>query len=275
MVVAILAGCGADDPEQSDVPGNAGATDEGLAHIHGLGVRNGNLYIATHYGLWIAPNGQVKSKRFSESRQDIMGFSQISAKRFIGSGHPDPADRDQPPNLGLIESRDGGRTWKNISLLGEADFHAIEAAGDRIYGVNSADGQLFASTDGGRKWQKHTPPAGVFGLAIDPRDPDRIVASTENGVFASPNSGRGWRPLRTDVGGLLAWPRADALYLLGGDGGIQVSRDGGREWKGTGNVGGQPAAFFATGDELYAALHDGTVKASTDGGANWTLRATP
>jgi hypothetical protein len=276
VLAVIFVGCGGDEGAQSGAsaerPASAG---EDLAHIHGLGIRDGNLYIATHFGLWIAPSGQLKAMRLSASRQDIMGFSLINGGRFIGSGHPDPADTDEPPNLGLIESRDGGRTWSNISLLGEADFHLLEASGTHVYGINSADGRLMASTDGGRSWKARTPPAGVFGLAIDPRDPGRIAASTEKGVFASPNAGRGWRPLRDDIGGLLTWPRRDALYLLGGDGGLQVSSDGGREWKATGNIGGQPAAFIASGDELYAGLHDGTVKASTDGGKSWTLRATP
>jgi photosystem II stability/assembly factor-like uncharacterized protein len=151
----------------------------------------------------------------------------------------------------------------------------LEASGTHVYGVNSADGRLMASANGGRSWRARTPPAGVFGLGIDPRDPGRIVASTEKGIFASHDAGRRWRPLRDDLGGLLAWPRPDALYLLGGDGGVQVSRDGRREWKATGNIEGQPAAFIAHGDELYAGLHDGTVKASTDGGKTWTLRATP
>ncbi|MGH2970416.1 MAG: F510_1955 family glycosylhydrolase [Solirubrobacteraceae bacterium] len=276
LLAAFLAGCGGDGSEPSGAPPeSAGNSSEGLAHIHGLGVSDDKLYIATHYGLWIAPRGQLKARRFSNSRQDIMGFSLVSENRFIGSGHPDPADSGQPPNLGLIESRDGGRTWKNVSLLGEADFHVLEAAGNQVYGVNSADGRLMASADGARSWQARTPPAGVFGLAIDERDPRRVVASTEKGVFASPNAGRGWRPLRDDVGGLLAWPRPDALYLLGADGAVQVSRDGGREWNPTGNIGGQPAAFIAHRDELYAALHDGTVKVSTDGGKTWTLRAIP
>jgi photosystem II stability/assembly factor-like uncharacterized protein len=278
LLAATVAGCGGDNdnPASPASPaGESGSSSESLAHIHGLGVSGGNLYIATHYGLWIAASGELKPKRFSESRQDIMGFSLISQKRFIGSGHPDPADSGEPPNLGLIESRDGGRSWKNISLRGEADFHVLEASGNHVYGVNSADGRLMASTDGGRSWDSRTPPAGVFGLAIDPRDAGRIVASTEKGVFSSANGGRGWRPLRSDVGGLLAWPREDALFLLGGDGAVQVSRDGGREWTAAGNIDGQPAAFIASGDELYAALHDGTVKVSTDAGKTWTVRASP
>lgn len=277
LLATLLAGCGDDDatPRSGAQPETASGTGEALAHIHGMGVRDGSLYIATHYGMWIAPSGEVKAKRLSESRQDTMGFSLIDEQRFIGSGHPDPADSGEPPSLGLIESTDGGRTWTSVSLRGEADFHVLEASGDQVYGVNSADGQLMTSTDGGRNWQPQTPPAGVFGLAIDPRDPGRIIVSTERGVFASPDGGRDWRLLRDDVAGLLTWPSADALYLLGGDGGVQVSRDGGREWQPAGNIGGQPTAFISNGDELYAALSDGTVKVSTDGGRTWTLRATP
>jgi photosystem II stability/assembly factor-like uncharacterized protein len=272
-LAAVNASCGGRDDGSGTPPQTPAGNGADLAHIHGLGVRDGNVYIATHYGLWVAPSGQLKARRFGDSRQDIMGFSLVAGRRFLGSGHPAPGDSGQPPNLGLIESRDGGRTWKNVSLLGEADFHVLEASGTQVYGVNSADGQLMASSDGGRAWDRRTPPAGVFGLAIDPREPEQIVASTEKGVFASLNAGRGWRPLRDDIGGLLAWPRPDALYLLDGEGGIQLSRNGGRDWKGTGNIGGQPAAFIANGDELYAALHDGTVKVSTDRGRTWSLRA--
>ena len=275
LLAAVAAGCGGNDPEQPSLVGESAVGGDGLAHIHGLGVRGGDLYIATHYGLWVAPSGEVKPKRLSKSRQDIMGFSLVDENRFIGSGHPDLAQESQPGNLGLIESRDGGRTWKNISLLGDADFHVLEASGSRVYGVNSADGRLMVSSDGGRSWQRRTPPAAVFGLAIDPRDPRRIVASTQKGVFGSPNGGARWRPLRDDIGGLLAWPHPERLYLLNGDGDVHVSADGGRAWQPAGDIGGRPAAFIADGDELYAALHDGTVKVSTDAGARWTVRARP
>ncbi len=273
----VAVGCGSDDGGTSDAPEEpvAGTADPGLQHIHGLGVRDGTLYIATHTGLWTAPAGKTKAARFGDSRQDIMGFSIAGERRFVGSGHPDPSQADMPPNLGLIESSDGGRTWRNISLLGEADFHVLESAGRRVYGVNSADGALMVSSDGGRSWERRTPPGGVFSLAIDPASSDRIIVSTDGGVFASPNGGKGWRALSKDVAGLLAWPSADRLFLVGGDGSVQRSGDGGRNWQAVGNIGGQPAAFIASGSELYAALHDGTVKRSTNGGSSWSLRATP
>jgi len=115
----------------------------------------------------------------------------------------------------------------------------------------------------------------MFGLGIDPHDRDWVVASTERGIFTSSNAGRSWRPLRDDLAGLLAWLAAGRLYMVDGDGQVQLSPDRGRTWSMVGTIGGEPAAFIAHGDDLYAALADATVRRSTDGGRSWTVRATP
>ncbi|MDQ4042025.1 MAG: exo-alpha-sialidase, partial [Actinomycetota bacterium] len=144
-LIAALAGCGGgDDGDGDDGP----APREELHHIHGLGVdaRSGDLFIATHNGLFVAPAGRTSVRRVGDSRQDIMGFSVAGPRRFVGSGHPAPGAQ-LTPNLGLIESVDGGRTWRNVSLLGEADFHVLRSAGRTVYGVDSATGRLMASRD--------------------------------------------------------------------------------------------------------------------------------
>lgn len=246
-----------------------------MSHVHGLGVdpSTKRLYVATHHGLFAADEGDRTPEPVSQSRQDIMGFSIAGPDRFIGSGHPS-LDQDLPPHLGLIESRDGGRTWQSVSLLGAADFHVLEVAGDHVYGVDALESRLLASRDGGRHWQQRTPPAAVFDLTVDPDDPRRILASTQAGLFSSADGGRRWRPVAADHAGLLAWPAADALHLVDGQGGVHVSRDGGRDWRAVGDIGGAPAAFIADGSDLYAALADGTVRRSTDGGATWSVRTT-
>ena len=246
-----------------------------MQHIHGLGVRQGDLYIATHTGLWIAPKGVTKARRFGNSQQDIMGFSIESANRFLGSGHPAPSEQGRPPNLGLIESRDGGRSWRDISLLGRADFHVLESSGSRIYGFDGTRNRLMVSSDRGRSWRQRRPPAAMYTLAIDPGNPERFIAGTEGGVFTSSTAGRTWRKVDPNLAGLLAWPASPRLYLVDGSGQVRVSADRGRTGQPRGSIGGRPAAFTATGDELYAALEDATVKRSTDGGRSWTLRATP
>jgi photosystem II stability/assembly factor-like uncharacterized protein len=117
--------------------------------------------------------------------------------------------------------------------------------------------------------------APVFSLAIDPRDPDTVVAATERGLYTSTDAGRAWQALRPDTAGLLAWPARDALYLVEGTGAVQVSANAGRRWQPAGSIGGEPAAFIAEGDDLYVALADATVKRSADGGRTWSVRAAP
>ena len=280
LAAVTLAACGGEpsvtDQQPSSQEASSSVTEPGaeLGHIHGLGVNAGTLYIATHYGLWTAPEGQTRAERFGESTQDVMGFSVVGRDRFIGSGHPDPSQQ-LPPSLGLIESSDGGESWKSKSLLGRADFHVLESAGRRVYGFDGTQGRLMVSSDAGSSWERRTPPAGVFSLAISPDDPDRVVVSTEAGVLESVDSGESWRPVNDRLAGLLAWPSPNRLYLVDGEGQVQATEDGGKQWEPVGSIGGAPAAFIADGSDLYAALGDGSVKRSSDGGRSWTVRATP
>ena len=247
--------------------------------MHGLGVNpaDGALFVATHTGLFRAAQGERRARRVADRFQDTMGFTVTGPDTFLGSGHPDGRD-GLPPFLGLIRSTDAGRTWEPVSLLGERDFHVLEAAGPRIYGYgsdfDSRQAGLLVSADGGRTWQERSPPEPLLSLAIDPRDSQQVVASGERGTYSSADGGGGWRPL-TDEPGLLAWTRADALFRIGFDGMVSRSRDGGRTWDVLGGVGGRPAAFENAGRDLYVALHDGMVKRSSDAGRSWQVRSRP
>jgi DNA-binding beta-propeller fold protein YncE len=277
LAAALLAGCGGGDEPAAPAGDEGLVSDAGPQHVHGLGVdpADGDLYVATHSGLWRAPAGETKAARVGDVHHDLMGFTVAGADSFLASGHPD-AQHDLPPQMGLQRSTDGGRSWKTVSLLGEADLHVLRAAGQRLYGVDSGTGALLTSADGGRSWQKRTPPASVLDLAIAPDDAARVVAATEQGLFASTDTGRTWRQLRDDVAGLLAWPDAGALYLVDGNGQVSRSTDGGREFERAGSVGAQPEAFAANGErELYAAVHGGEIVMSGDGGASWKTRSTP
>ena len=275
-VAGLLASCGGGGDDASpDVSSAVPPNSPAMQHIHGLGVRDGELYIATHTGLWIAPKGVTKARRFGNSHQDIMGFSIESASRFLGSGHPARSEQGRPPNLGLIESRDGGRTWRDISLLGRADFHVLESSGSRIYGFDGTQNRLMVSSDRGRSWRQRAAPAALYSLAIDPGNGARFIAGTQDGVFTSSTAGRTWRQVDPNLAGLLAWPASKRLYLVDGSGQVRVSVNRGRTWRPVGSIGGRPAAFTPAGAELYAALEDATVKRSADGGRSWRLRATP
>lgn len=254
-------------------------SDPGPVHVHGLGVNPSDeaLFIATHTGLFRAAKGERRARRVANRFQDTMGFTVTGPDDFLGSGHPDGRD-DLPPFLGLIRSTDAGRTWKPVSLLGERDFHVLEAAGPRIYGYgsdfDSREGGLLVSDDGGRRWEERTAPEPLASLAIDPRNSDRVVASGERGIYSSTDAGGRWRPLAGEPG-LLAWTAPDALFLVRPDGSVSRSSDGGLSWQPAGETGGRPAAFDNDGGDLYVALHDGRVERSSDGGRTWALRSAP
>lgn len=247
--------------------------------MHGLGVNpaDGALFIATHTGLFRVAPGAQQARRVADRYQDTMGFTVTGPNRFLGSGHPDGRE-ELPPFLGLIRSGDAGRSWEPVSLLGERDFHVLEAAGPRIYGYGSdfvsRQAGMLVSPDGGRTWAERSPPGPLLALAIDPSDPSRVVASGETGTHFSDDGGKSWRSLSEDAG-LLAWTESDGLFIVRSDGSVARSPDGGRTWEPRGEMGGQPAAFDNAGDELYVARHDGTIMRSEDGGRSWRTRSRP
>jgi hypothetical protein len=276
IAAALFAGCGDDDSESpAEQPK---VQDPGPIHVHGLGInpRDGALFVATHTGLFRAAPDEPKATRVGDRYQDTMGFTVVGPDRFLGSGHPDGRD-NLPPFLGLIESRDGGKSWKPISLLGKSDFHVLEAAGQRVYGFGSdfesRKTQFLVSSDGGKTWDERDVPEPLLSLAVHPDDADRLVASGESAIYESTDGGGSWRR-RADESGLVVWRAPDALVLIGGDGVARASADA-AAWREVGQVGGQPAAFEAERDGLYVALHDGTIKRSTDGGRSWSVRSQP
>ena len=278
LVVGALAisGCGGGD---GDGPDTASPTreDPGPIHVHGLGTNpsDGALFIATHTGLFRVSPGEQEAVRVADRYQDTMGFTVVGPDRFLGSGHPDGRE-DLPPFLGLIESSDAGKSWQPVSLVGDADFHALEARGDRVYGFgldwDTRKPQLLVSNDGGESWERRPFPEPFISLAIHPTDPDGLLASGQTGSYLSADAGRTWRELEPGAG-LVAWPSANELLMINGEG--TVLRSSGGAWREVGQVGGQPAAFEAERGVLYAALHDGTIKRSTDGARSWSIRFQP
>jgi photosystem II stability/assembly factor-like uncharacterized protein len=266
LALGFLQACGGDE----DAPAT---TEISAGHIHGLGVNPGDgaLFVATHAGLFRLPEGSSVAEAVGDKRQDMMGFTIDGPDGFLGSGHPAPTDGG-PPNLGLIESTDAGRSWRSVSLGGQADFHVLRSSGERIYGLNGLDGQLMVSSDGGRSWEGRRPPTESFDLAIDPANEDRLLASTGRGVALSEDRGLSWRVTSPEVG-LLAWPTPSRVYLIDGRGSVRLrKRDG--SWSRVGSIGEAPVALTAADDRtLYAALEDGRVLASEDGGATWGERA--
>lgn len=246
-----------------------------IGHIHGIvpdpgsDQTSGRVLIGAHYGLFaVDDDGTVT--QVDEGVTDYMAVTDAGPGRLLASGHPDPADRSRPANLGLIESRDGGRTWQPRSLDGAADFHALEHASTtgRIWGIDSVSGGLVTSTDE-RRWQPVHERA-LVDIAVDPGDPDRVVAARGDGVLLEVTVGRDGGAGGVDEDafgqapplGLVDWPAADVLVGIGAAGEVFRSKDGGATWTELARTPGEPSALSVIGDCWYAATSEGLFRGS-------------
>jgi photosystem II stability/assembly factor-like uncharacterized protein len=176
---------------------------------------------------------------------------------------------------GLLESRDGGRTWQPTSLSG-ADAMNVRVASPRR--IQVAGHELYVeSVDGGASWQPvphDLPGLDLHAFAVDPADPDRAwTFAVGFGLFETRDAGRHWELRQPGNWGLLAAYRgADGTALVAvGQEGLVRSLDGGTTWQplaypGAPLAGGIAAA--ADGSALYAATGDG-LRLSLDQGQSW------
>jgi hypothetical protein len=275
LVALIVAGCSSDQPA---APSAHIVDDPGVVHVHGLGINpaDGVLYAATHTGLFTVRDGAAS--RVANRYQDTMGFTVVGANQFLGSGHPDARDPQlyQPgrrPLLGLIESRDAGRSWQPLSLLGEADFHALQVAHGRVYGYDATGGRFMVSGDR-RQWQVRSKQE-LAGFAVSPDDPELVVAATEQGLARSRDGGRRWQPIGGPAAVLLDWERPDGLWAMTGDGQVWQSRDAGQHWVYRGKLNGKPEALLAHGADLYVAVAQLGIVTSADRGRTWRVLYQP
>ncbi|WP_156391108.1 MULTISPECIES: WD40/YVTN/BNR-like repeat-containing protein [unclassified Nocardioides] len=245
-----------------------------VGHIHGIapaqqpvGQTHGRVLVGTHYGLFsVDTDGTVH--RVGDSASDYMAITAAGPGRLVASGHPEPSDIDRPPNLGLIESRDGGVTWEPLSLDGAADFHALEHTPQRTWGIDSATGGLLTSTDD-RIWDT-VPSEPLLDLAADPRDADRVLGTAGDGRLLELDAATE-RELELNDAPRLAfidWPTGNVLLGIAPDGVVWRSENGGEAWGELARTSGEPTAFSVIGDAWYAATSDGLFRGPVDPGGS-------
>ncbi|MGF1606714.1 MAG: WD40/YVTN/BNR-like repeat-containing protein [Rhodothalassiaceae bacterium] len=158
------------------------------------------------------------------------------------------------PGSGLHKSSDGGQTWQEISRgvptgeLGRIGLAQAPSEPATLYAIiegKEADKGIYRSTDFGESWEKRsahmtTSPQYYNELVVDPTDPD-IVYSLDTFTHRSEDGGKSWQRLSADarhVDDHALWINPDNSdhLLIGGDGGVYESYDGGQVWRHMANL---------------------------------------
>jgi len=239
------------------------------SHVHGVGIDPGDglLYLATHDGLFrYEPTGPVRIGPVN----DLMGFTIAGPAHYYASGHPG-AGSDLPDPAGLIETRDGGQTWKQLSRQGLSDFHALTASSGAVVGY---DGTLRTSSDGAT-WTSLSAPVQPFALTSSP-DGAVLLATTEGGPVRSGDAGKTWSAIPgAPLLLLVAWASGTQGTVAGitPDGQVLISTDAGLSWNERGRIEGEPQALSARSDGTdgvhVQVVNDTTVVTSTDDGRSF------
>jgi photosystem II stability/assembly factor-like uncharacterized protein len=154
---------------------------------------------------------------------------------------------DNPKLNGVFRSTDGGKTWQRISPEGDKEIRNIESVAispistDTIYvGTYHLP---WKTTDGGKTWKQTGYKAigviddsDIFGICINPNDPNLIYLNACSGIYRSTSGGEKWTKLpgipfsarRTYA--LLPHPTNPNVIFAGTSEGLWRTKDGGKKW---------------------------------------------
>jgi len=174
---------------------------------------------------------------------------------------------------GLLESRDGGRTWVPTALTG-ADAMNVRAGPGSVLQI-AGHGVYAETNDGGRTWMpvpNDLPGNDLHAFVIDPADPAHEWAYVVGfGLFESTDHGRHWESRQAGDWPVLTVTKSSGTTMLVGvsAAGLGASSDG-RTWQPLAVPTGQIASLAAAADGsvLLAGTTQGLYR-SVDAGKSW------
>lgn len=191
--------------------------------------------------LEISENTGVNNVLMDPRNPDVMYASSEQRRRHvftkIGGG----------PETAIYKSANAGETWDKLtSGLPGKDMGGIGMAispvdPDVIYAIIEATegGGFYRSADRGASWQKmsdHVAQGQYYNeITCDPKNVDKVF-SAETVSQVTEDGGKSWRPIgnnKRHVDDHAIWvdPSDTQHFLIGGDGGIYESFDGGKEFR--------------------------------------------
>lgn len=161
------------------------------------------------------------------------------------------------PGSGLFITYDGGKSWQRLTEaeglpageLGRIGLAIAPSDPDRIYAkIEARQNALYRSDDGGARWYKindnprftNNRPFYFQDLAVDSKDPNRLY-NIYQPLTVSYDGGRTFDPapmipadetkgIHADFHAFWMNPHDPKHFIIGGDGGIGITRDHGKSW---------------------------------------------
>jgi hypothetical protein len=201
----------------------------------------------------------------------------------------DPRVVYQPPEGGIVRSRDGGRRWELVKTEAPPQWRAvaIDPADPFVLFCGGDDG-LSVSRDGGMSWKpagkRPDPSSDISAIAIHPWNRSTIlVGDSEGRIFQTTTAGSNW----TALGDGPASGGIEDLQFVGDSGDLIFARqgasilrsvDGGRQWHVVFSASSHLSTLgpdFAVDPIAPSVIYVGTrigVLVTTDAGAHWAIR---
>jgi photosystem II stability/assembly factor-like uncharacterized protein len=152
------------------------------------------------------------------------------------------------PDGGLYKSVDGGKTWTKLTghglptgMTGRIGLSVAPSDGKRVYAlIESKQGILWRSDDGGQNWTMTSSdtlvdqrPFYFTHIQADPKNPDKVY-SVSFMLAVSTDAGKKFHPIaqpvHVDYHAIWIAPNDPKRIIVGEDGGIARTVDGGAHW---------------------------------------------
>lgn len=244
------------------------------------------FYLATASGgLWRTTNGGINFQPlWGREAAAAMGAVALDPTQpdviWVGTGEQNNRNSTSW-GAGVYRSTDAGKTWTHMGLAETRHIGQLlidprnpnvvyVAALGRLWGPNPERG-LYKTTDGGATWQhvlSLDEDTGVVDLAMDPGDPDHLLAAAyerrrwawsfssggrKSGLYRSTDAGKTWRKVSQglptgEVGRIgVSFHRADPRLVVATveapTGGVFLSRDRGVRWERVNSLNPRPFYF--------------------------------